>query len=236
MLTRYVESPEGLDRKFTLNFYSRMRFTSNLLPLLQTATTNSPSSFSRAVSLLGAGTEGKINLDDLELKDTFSGSRCANHSIVMNDFMTEEFAKRQPGTTFMHGFPFVVNSGVARELPWWGRVGARALMTVLSPWVISQEETGQRQLFHATSGIYPPAQPAVGSKTAVGVSPENGLSAISGADEKIGSGAYLTHWNGDAIKQKTFLTEYRAGGYGKIIWDHTMSVLDRVEKLNAQPS
>ena len=236
LLTKSAESLEGLDRKLTLNYYSRMRFISNLLPLLQSATTNSPSSFSRAVSLLAAGTERKINVNDLELKNTFTTARCADHSVVMNDFMVEEFAKQQPGTTFMHGFPFVVDTGIARELPWWGRVGARAVTTILSPWMVSQEETAQRQLFHATSGLYPPAQTKSASQTAAGISSGDMLAVIEGADEQIGSGAYLTNWNGDAIKQKAFLKEYRAQGYGKIIWDHTMGIFDRVRKLNAQSS
>lgn len=213
-----------------------MRFTSNLLPLLQNASTSSPSSFSRAVSVLAAGTEKKINVNDLELKDTFTTARCADHSVVMNDFMAEEFAKRQPGTTFMHGFPFVVDTGIARELPLWARIGARAFMTFFSPFAVSLEETAQRQLFHATSGIYPPASPALKSSAAGGVSPKTGESISEGADEKTGSGAYLTHWNGDAIKQKTFLRDYRAQGYGKIIYDHTMEVFERVQKQNTDSS
>src|SRR6187402_3445580 len=104
LILQYSESPEGLDRKFTLNFYSRMRFITNLLPLLRTAARTTPN-FSRSVSILGAGREGHINLDDLDLKSTFSGVSCAAHTIVMNDFMVEEFAAREPGTTFIHSFP-----------------------------------------------------------------------------------------------------------------------------------
>lgn len=210
-----------------------MRFTSNLLPQLRTATTLPPN-FARAVSILAAGTEGAINTDDLELAKSFSGMKCANHGVVMNDFMAEEYAAREPGITFMHGFPLVVDTGIARELPFWARIGARALITVLSPFaVVSAEETAQRQLFHATSAMYPPRTPVPGASTASGVSLAEGLQISQGADENIGSGGYLSNWNSDAIKQKNLLRSYREKGYGKIIWDHTIDVFERVEKINA---
>ncbi|KAF4625754.1 hypothetical protein G7Y89_g12411 [Cudoniella acicularis] len=155
------ESPEGIDRKFTLNFYSRMRFIHNLRPLLRNASASTPH-FSRTLSVLGAGDEGKVDFNDLELKNTYSGPRCAAHTIVMNNFMTSEFASRQPETTFIHSFPSIVNTGIARELPAYVRIPMKMFLPLLSLAMVGQEETGQRQLFIATSGIYPPAKPAEG--------------------------------------------------------------------------
>lgn len=224
LLTPYTESPEGLDRKFTLNFYSRMRFISNLLPLLQSTT----SGFSRSLSVLSPGTEGKLNLDDLDLKNTFSTARCAAHSIVMNDFMVEEFAARAPGTTFEHTYPSIVSTtGLARELPIWARVTTKILSPILSHFAVSPEETGERQLFHATSGAYRPANSSV---TAAGVSLSKELKVVEGADGQEGSGAYLVNWNGDVVYPKSHMKEYRQQGYSKIIWEHTLAVFERVEK------
>ncbi|KAF8849452.1 hypothetical protein BDZ45DRAFT_235504 [Acephala macrosclerotiorum] len=225
------ESSEGLDRKFTLNYYSRMRFISNLLPLLQTAST-APPNFARSVSVLGAGNEGEINFDDIELKHTFNGMRCANHTITMNSLVAGEFATKNPNISFLHTFPSVVNTGAARELPWWARGTIKVLTPFLKPFMVGADETGQRQLFHATSGMYPPVKPVAGSPVAAGVSLPTGLAVAIGSDGKVGSGGYLVNWNGNITGKEKLLSDYRAKGISQTIWDHTQSIFQRVEKIN----
>lgn len=228
-------SPENIDRKFSLNYYSRMRFITNLLPLLHSATT-SPPHFSRTLSVLGAGHEQSINLSDLGLAKTFTASRCAAHSIVMNDIMAEELAKKEPGTSFIHSSPGVVFTGIARELPAWARVALRVLQPLFSPFSVSQEETGARQLFHATSGMYAPLKPAEGAKIesgASGVPLREGQEVAEGSVGEIGSGAYLVNWNGD-ITAKGKLDGYRKQGVSKTVWEHTLGIFERVEKLNVE--
>jgi hypothetical protein len=224
-------SPEGLDRKFTLNYYSRMRFITNLLPLLRTASTSAPN-FSRTLSVLGAGHEETINLSDLGLNTTFTGSRCANHSIAMNDFMAEELAKKEPGISFLHSTPGIVFTNISRELPMWARAALKVAQPLLSPFSVSQEETGVRQLFHATSGMYPPANPIPGAKFATGVGLTESLQVAEGSAGSKGSGAYLVNWNGDITGKKTLLENYRKQGIAKTIWEHTMGVFQQVEKAN----
>jgi hypothetical protein len=195
-----------------------MRFIHNLLPLLH----NAPG-LSRSVSLLSAGNGGKVDIEDLALEKSYTASAVANHTVVMNDLMVEEFASRNPRTTFIHTEPRIVNTGLARELPLWARIGTKALYQLLIPFSVSAEETGQRQLFHATSALYQPKSPA------------NNLSVAEGADGKKASGAYLVTWNGDKVKQKSFVLQYQKQGFGKIIWEHTMSVFERFEKLKVSP-
>jgi hypothetical protein len=217
-----------------LNYYSRMRFISNLLPLLQVATSNPPH-FSRTLSILGAGDEGKVNFDDLELKNTFSPIRCAAHTIVMNDFMTEEFSKRQPGTTFAHSYPSVVITGITRELPTWARVPMKVFLYPIMKAVgiiVSAEETGARQLFIATSGLYPPAKPFENAQFASGVQVPKGLTPILGANGIAGSGAYIVNWNNERAGNQKLLKEYRDKDSGATFWEHTMSILKRAEKIN----
>jgi hypothetical protein len=230
-----TENPEGLDRKFTLNYYSRMRFISNLLPLLRTASTTTPH-FSRTLSVLGAGHESKVNLDDLELKDTFSGPRCAAHSIVMNSFMAEEFAASNPGTTFIHSYPSIVDTGLARELPIWIRATIKLLSPAFKLVAVGAEETGARQLYIATSGVYPPAKPVGDSATAAGAPVPKGGSVMKGADGKIGSGGYLVSWDGDITGKQQILQDYHSKGVGKTVWKHTMGIFERVEKINQAKS
>lgn len=208
-----------------------MRFITNLLPLLRNAT-STPPHFSRILSILSAGTEGRVNFEDLELKNTFSRMRCATHTIVMNDFMAEEFAAREPRTSFIHSAPLAVNTGLARELPLWARLPIKALSPLMAPFMVGADETGARQLFIATSGLFPPAKPAGDSVLAAGVPVPKGLSVAKGANGKVGSGGYLVNWNGEITGKEALLKEYHDKGVGKIVWEHTMGIFDRVEKIN----
>ena len=151
----------------------------------------------------------------------------------MNSLMTEEFSKRQPVTTFSHSYPSVVNSGLARELPGWARAAAKGLTSLMSVLTVSLEETGARQLFIATSGVYPPAKPLKDDTLASGVPAPKGLhSPMLGANTVAGSGAYLVNWNGDATGKQKLLKEYREKNVGATVWEHTMGIFERVAKIN----
>jgi hypothetical protein len=227
----HAESSEGLDRKMVLNYYSRMRFINNLLPLLRTASTTPPH-FSRSLSVLGAGYESPMNMDDIELKNTFSAGNCAAHTTVMNDLMVEQYAAREPGTTFIHTSPGVVNTGVARELPAWARIPLKMFLPVLSPFMVSHDETGERHLFMATSGMYPPLKPAEAS--AAGVSPQKGVEVVKGSSGQVGSGGYLLSYRGEATGKQKLLAEYRKKRIAETVWEHTAGVFERVRKINAE--
>jgi len=121
------ETAEGLDRKFVLHYYARMRFIANLLPLL-TAAAQDPSvsadaRLSRVVSVLDphvsvrAGGSGTLDFLDLSLKRTFSLNKCGAHASLMGDFFLEGMAQRHPHTSFVHAYPAGVATGLMRELP-----------------------------------------------------------------------------------------------------------------------
>ncbi|KAG9231317.1 hypothetical protein BJ875DRAFT_123238 [Amylocarpus encephaloides] len=226
------ETPEGLDRKMTLNFYSRMRFIHNLRPLLRNATTSKPH-FASSLSILGAGYEMAINLDDLELKNAYSTRRCADTTTLMNSFMTNEFASREPTISFSHSNPSIVKTGLARELPLWARGLYWVIVPFVSPFMLDVEECGQRQLFIATSGIYPPAKLADDSPLASRAPIPKGLSPVKGGDRKVGSGGYLASWNCEPTG-RPLLDDYRAQGVSKTIWEHTMGVFDKAATINQE--
>ncbi|KAH7384988.1 hypothetical protein BKA64DRAFT_681908 [Cadophora sp. MPI-SDFR-AT-0126] len=227
------ESPEGLDRKQTLNFWSRMRFISNLLPQLRTASTTPPN-FARSVSLLGAGNAyGTIDLKDIELKKSFSGHKNAAHTIIMNDFMAEQYGAREPGITFIHTEPSIVKTGFARELPLWARIGTKVLTPLLYPFFVSADETGERQLFHATSSMYPPAKPAPNAPVASGVPLPTGTEVLTGANGQVGSGGYLVTWKGERA-EKAKLSGLDQQQVSKTIWEKTAEVFRNVENINEE--
>lgn len=55
-----IETSEGIDKKLSLHYYSRIRFIQNFLPQLGEAA--SSGSLARVVSVLGPSTEGKRRL------------------------------------------------------------------------------------------------------------------------------------------------------------------------------
>ncbi|KAL4789805.1 hypothetical protein BDV19DRAFT_373551, partial [Aspergillus venezuelensis] len=160
------ETSEGMDRKLVLHYYARMRFISNLQPLLSNATSPEPAgdgkvptpSLSRVVSVLDPWTPavngGQLNYNDLSLKHNFSLRTCGLHASMMGNFYLETMARRYTGTTFIHAFPSGVDTGVLRDFP-----GAKVIMPIarvlLKPWMVPIEESGERHLFAATNPRYP---------------------------------------------------------------------------------
>jgi hypothetical protein len=226
-----TESHEGIDKKMSLSYYSRMRFITNLLPLLTTANTSAPY-FSRSLSILSAGWESTINLSDLELKTSFSLGKCADHTITMNSLMTPEFAKRNPGTSFVHSYPSSVNTGLSREMPFWARTLVKIATPLFTPFFVGKEETGARQLFIATSGIYPPLK--TGMSFSSGMKRPKAMEVAMGTDGVVGSGAYLANWTGVPAARKKIFGEYMEKGVSGVVWDHTMGIFERVEKVNVE--
>jgi hypothetical protein len=219
----------------SLSYYSRMSFTQQLLPLLTTASITPPF-FSRSLSVLSAGFETPLNLSDLDLKTHFSLGNCANHTITMNSLMTTEFAKRNPDTSFMHTYPAGVDTGLARDLPGWAKILVKVATPLFGKMIyVSADDTGERQLFIATSGIYTPLKPGK-TKFSEGVARVGGMEVAEGTDGVKGSGGYLGNWTGGPAKRKMILEEYREKGVGEVVWEHTMGILKMAEKVNERYS
>ena len=108
------ETDEGLDRKMVVNYYARIRCVFNLMPCLEAASNDNE--LSRVITVLAAGSEGDVRLDDLDLRHNFTLHACLAHCVVMSDFMMEELSQRYPGTSFSHSYPGTVKTGIANEL------------------------------------------------------------------------------------------------------------------------
>ncbi|KAI9054956.1 hypothetical protein LZ554_002099 [Drepanopeziza brunnea f. sp. 'monogermtubi'] len=48
------------------------------------------------------GAYGTIDMNDIELKHSYTGLKNAARTIIMNDFMAEQHATREPAITFIH--------------------------------------------------------------------------------------------------------------------------------------
>ncbi|KAL4898156.1 hypothetical protein BDV59DRAFT_190064 [Aspergillus ambiguus] len=197
------ETVEGLDRKFVLHYYARMRFITNLLPLLNTAaqdsSTNSSAGLSRVVSVLDpmvsvrAGGSGTLDFLDHSLKHSFS--------------LTKRLARQSngPHTSFVHAYPSGVATGVLRELP-----AGRALSAVLTP----------LHLFAATSGRYPPKSEREGGDMERDI-------AI-GSDGTKGSGCYWLNWDGEVFPPNRKLERTRGQSAAEQVMQHTEEVFKQV--------
>ena len=225
------ETREGLDSKMTANYYARMRFTTNLLPLLSAAAAAEvPTSFARVVSVLAAGSEGPLVLDDLDLKRHYSLRTCMKHSIVMTDFFFEEAARRAPTVSFVHEYPGWVKTGFFRS----GRTVINLLgqlaYVLLGPWMVPFAQSGERHLYIATSAAYPAAE---GGKKAVEEEGRSVVQVARGSDGVVGSGSYLLNWDGGTTGKMDVLSEHRERGVRGMVWEHTMKIFERVKGMHA---
>ncbi|KAK6333826.1 hypothetical protein TWF730_004009 [Orbilia blumenaviensis] len=148
-----VETAEGLDTKLALNYFSRARFIQNLLPSLSAAANSSPFG-ARVLSVLSAGNgEGQLNFDDFELKNTFSLRNAGLMATTSNSALAKYLAKEHANIGFIHAFPGGVETNIlqAAHFPSVFKLAARVLTPLARPWMISQEESGQRHFYLTTN-------------------------------------------------------------------------------------
>jgi hypothetical protein len=204
-----------------------MRFLTNLMPQLTKAGTAAEASstsaqpglyrnLSRVVSVLEAGGEAPLILDDLSLQKNYSLRNCAKHAITMTSLSMEQLASMYPATSFVHAYPGAVKTGLMREFGAITRTAMSALLVLARPWMVPLDESGERHLYAATSPRFPPKA----SKDVEGAAP--------GSDGIKGSGAYLLHWDGSDNGNKKPLQDLRKNDTGKLVWQHTMGVFESI--------
>ncbi|PIG85607.1 hypothetical protein AARAC_003029 [Aspergillus arachidicola] len=224
------ETEEGLDRKLSLHYYSRMRFLQNLLPqLVKGGETNkaaeSKPPLSRVVSVLEAGGENALYLDDLSLKFHYSLRNCAKHAITMNSVSMEHLASHYPQISFIHSFPGIVRTRLNRDFGTAAKCAINALIVIAKPWEIPLKESGERHLYAATSPRFAPRAYS-----------DSSTDAAQGSDGRNGSGSYRLSPNGSTYKPSKIMELYRADGVRSVIWDHTTGVFAQVlRKQNLEP-
>jgi hypothetical protein len=97
---------------------------------------------SRVISVLEAGGEPSLHLDDLSLKTNWSLCNCGKHAIAMNSASMEHLASIYPEISFIHTFPGIVRTGLNRDLGTAAKCAISALMVPAKPWEIPFEESG----------------------------------------------------------------------------------------------
>ncbi|PIA92261.1 Dehydrogenase/reductase SDR family member on chromosome X [Cercospora beticola] len=216
-----TETPDGIDRKMAVNYYARMRCIEKMMPSLEKA--SNEGELSRVISVLAAGSEGDVRVDDLELKHNFTLHACLAHCVVMTDFFIAGLAERYPGTSFSHSYPGTVKTGIANELSGPVRLAVKVMYAVMTPWILNVQESGERHLFQITSQCYP------SRNGGAGIPIPEGLSAMRAVNGQPGGGAYLLDWDGKSTGDESVLSKHREMGMEKIVWDHTHEIFERAE-------
>lgn len=204
-----------------------MRFVSNLLPqLLKAGDTGDQggggvgrSNLSRVVSVLEAGGEAALHLDDLSLKTHYSLRSCAKHAITMNSVSMEHLAASYPQVSFVHSFPGVVRTRLDRDFGTLGKCALAVLMVIARPWEIPLDESGERHLYAATSHRFPPL-----------VYRDHLRDAAEGSNGRTGSGFYRLSSTGATYQPSKVMEQYRVEGVGGKIWKHTLDVFAKVRE------
>ncbi|KAF9887243.1 hypothetical protein FE257_010371 [Aspergillus nanangensis] len=213
-----TDTTEGLENNHSLRFYSRMRFIYNLLPLLRASHTPA-----RVVTVLAGGQEGKISEDNLDLQKAWSFGAAASYAATMNSLAVEYLASENPTISFAHVFPGIVRTPLMKTTL--GSVAGSIAGFLSRPFSSSPEESGERNLFISTSAAYPPAEPVDPAK--VGVPLGDGVKTVAASNGKVGGGAYLLHYDGTDVTNKTLMGEYRQKEFPRKVWDHTLATFKK---------
>lgn len=190
-LTSIAATDEGLHYPAALVVHARNRFISNLLPLINNAT-----SLRRVVSVFIATLEGQIKMDDFQ---GWHMKLMANrdHAASITTLSLEGHHKENPNVSFVHNFPGVVKSGITRGTSGPVLTAFKAILRLLgSLFFMPAEEAGDRHLFLSTSARY---SAGVDDVTA-GVPLFDGLMLARGTNGERGSGVYSIDANGESAK------------------------------------
>jgi hypothetical protein len=135
----------------------------------------------------------------------------------MGNFFPERMAEQHPHTSFVHSYPSGVATGVMRELPA-GRVLSAVLTPLLKPFMVPLDESGERHLFAATSGRFPPKAEAEGREGDI----------AAGSDGTKGSGCYWLNWDSEVFPPNKKIQSTRLQGAVEKVMQHTDEVFKQV--------
>jgi hypothetical protein len=220
-----------LDAFLSTTYYSRIRFITQLLPLL----TVSPRDAAHVISIYAGGFDHKklkpgqhqIGCPP-DAEYGITGVRA--HTGFMKNFVFEELAARHVGRlSLSHIYPGLVDGPAFTnaDMPGWWVWLWRLLIKPLTTFLRTPSDVcGKVMLYLATDHF-----PAKGQKV------PDGIKVTRGNTGEPGGGAYsLNQWAEPTNEPgtKMFAIVRNDEGVSKKCWDHTMEVLDRIENKNAE--
>ncbi|KAH7123471.1 hypothetical protein B0J13DRAFT_628589 [Dactylonectria estremocensis] len=211
---------EGLDSFISTTYYSRIRFIMQLMPLL----TASPKP-GHVISVYAGGFEDGAapgeSLVGCPPDSTYGVSSVRKHTCFMKTFLFEELAQKHAGKlSLTHIYPGLVDGPgfLSLDMPTWFRVVWRVMKPLAWLYMTSSEDCGQVMVYLATPK-FPPKGTAGSEKATLSTNAESG------------GGAYGVGQRADA-PQGIRYEKLRKEDTSKRIWDHTMEILEGIEKKN----
>lgn len=217
-----LDTSEGLDKSFSLLYYSRIRFITQLLPLLEASTLPS----SRVISIYSAGLETATKdryLDDLSLRkpEHYSFGAVRNHTTHLKTMAFETIAEQHPKVGLIHVYPsLVVTPGFDNNpLPPLIKIGWKIAAPAAKLFSVKPEEIGERVLGFS-SAQFGGQQETQALKAGVAVSTKG----------KVGGGAYSLKHTGQVNEVGSIYDKLRASGFKEKAWEHTNSAFKAIEE------
>jgi hypothetical protein len=213
-LNLYTETSEHVHLLAALNYYSRIRFITNLLPLLQ----NAPA-LRRVVTVGGGGCEGPIDPEDFPaLRVPLPEIR--GHLTTVITLGLEAVEASNPEVSFVHDYPGTVRT------PLLNYFSEEQLKTFV---FVPIDECGERHLYLATSAQFPPA---AGESNAVPLGA--GAGPALGTTGRTGSGVYSVGSDCESASQEVLdlLAGLREKGLVRDVWAHTQAEFKRITGLD----
>ncbi len=155
------------------------------------------------------------------------------HTASLTTLALESLAFEAPDVSFVHSFPGLVRTNLARDVRAASALGlVRAVFKVVGPsGAVPVAEAGERQLFVATTGRFPARMNVYGSGVrVVGVALPAGVRVARGSDARVGSGVYSVGVDGEAQGEmvEEAVQGLRDGDWVRGVWLHTVGEFVRV--------
>ena len=214
-----TDTAEGLYYQPAVTYYSRIRFTVNLLPLLQRAP-----ALRRVVTVFTATKEGPVWAEDFPGRYVPLLHQRAHYSSMMT-LALESLGLEAPDVSFIHSFPGSVKSSPVVML--------RFMLKIIGPLAyMSPMEAGERQVFLATSARFPARLGAdgTGETMTAGVPVDKTVGVALGTGGEEGTGVYSVSCDGEpaSVKVREALCRLRGEDVVRKLWLHTEEVFTAV--------
>ena len=189
------------------------------------------------VSVYAGGFEDGTSAGELPIgcppPSVYGVSGVRKYTCFMKTFFFEELAEQHAGhLSLSHIYPGLVDGPVfySPEMPYWSRFVWRLLKPLAKLYMTTADDCGQVMLYLATSRY-----PAKGTVTGSGETVAGGVKMATSTDAELGGGSYTVGQRADESKRIAY-EKVRKEDTRKLVWDHTMETLGRIEKQNAEAS
>lgn len=148
------------------------------------------------------------------------------HMSSMTTLSLEALARQAPEVSFIHDFPGLVKTNLARGGEGPAVYLFKQMFKVINPLMaMSNRECGERQTFLATSAKFPSED-----GTASGVPLAGGITVARGTNGQNGSGVYSVDFEAKSAgpKVEALLAKFRQEGLVDKLWEHTMREFERI--------